>query len=151
VVTSTPFANFNYNSPFLAQCKDPNAPWCTTNVYTTVMYINYKFSPLDNISFRPEYYNDANGQRTGVKSRYVNLGLGWQHWFSPQIEVRPEIDWDHSVDAPAYNGNTTSNNVLGVVNGPGCTATSHFLGATVGQCPNKSSTWFAGMDAIIHF
>jgi Putative beta-barrel porin-2, OmpL-like. bbp2 len=151
VVTSTPFANFNYNSPFLAQCKDPNAPWCTTNVYTTVMYINYKFSPLDNISFRPEYYNDANGQRTGVKSRYVNLGLGWQHWFSPQIEVRPEIDWDHSVDAPAYNGNTQSNNLLGVVNGPGCAATSHFLGATVGQCPNKSSTWFAGMDAIIHF
>jgi Putative beta-barrel porin-2, OmpL-like. bbp2 len=151
LITGTPFSSFNYNSPFLAQCKDPNAPWCTVNVYATVMYLNYKFSNLDTISFRPEYYNDANGQRTGTKSRYVNMGLGWQHWFSPQIEVRPEIGWDHSVDGPAYNSNATSNNVLNVVNGPGCAANGHFLGAASGICPNKSSTYFGAIDAIVHF
>ena len=30
------------------------------------------------------------GQRTGTKTRYVETGIGWQHWFSPQIEIRPE-------------------------------------------------------------
>jgi hypothetical protein len=148
---TTPFSNFNYNSPFLAICKDPNAGWCTANVYTTVMYLNYRATALDNISFRPEYYNDANGQRTGVKSRYYDLGVGWQHWFSPQIEVRPEVVYYHSVDAPAYNGNTNSNNVLNVVNGAGCAATQHFAGAVAGTCPNKNSTWLGAVDAIIHF
>ena len=36
---------------------------------------------------------------------YWDLGLGYQHWFSPQIEVRPEVVYYHSVDKPAYNGN----------------------------------------------
>src|ERR1700683_5335504 len=59
-------------------------------VVTFLAYLNYKVSPLDNISFRPEFYNDMEGQRTGVKTRYVDFGIGWQHWFSPQIEIRPE-------------------------------------------------------------
>jgi K+-transporting ATPase A subunit len=37
------------------------------------------------ISFRAEFFNDENGQRTGVKTRYVDVGLGWQHWFSPHV------------------------------------------------------------------
>ena len=147
----TPFSNFNYNSPFAAQCKDPTVAWCTANVYTTVMYINYRLSALDTFSIRPEYYNDANGQRSGVKSRYTNFGLGWQHWFSPQIEIRPEVDVYHSVDGPAFNGNTESNNVLNVRNGPGCAATGHFAGSAVGQCPNKSTSWIGMIDAIVHF
>jgi hypothetical protein len=23
-----------------------------------------------------------------VKTRYANFGVGWQHWFSPQVEIR---------------------------------------------------------------
>jgi len=147
----TPFSNFNYNSPFFAQCKDPTVSWCTANVFATVAYLNYKISSLDNISFRPEFYDDVEGQRTGVKTRYTNFGIGWQHWFSPQIEIRPEVDMYHSVDGPAFNGNTGSNNLLNVVNGPGCAATAHFAGAASGQCPNKSTTWLGAIDAIVHF
>jgi hypothetical protein len=29
----------------------------------------------------------------------------WQHLFSPQIEVRPEISYNKSLDAAAFNGN----------------------------------------------
>jgi hypothetical protein len=47
--------------------------------------------PLDNISYRLEYFDDKEGQRTGVKTAYVETGIGWQHWFSPQIEIRPEF------------------------------------------------------------
>jgi hypothetical protein len=60
---------------------------------------------LDNLSYRVEYYNDEQGQRTGQKSRYWEMAFGWQHWFSPQIEVRPEVAYYRSVDASAFNIN----------------------------------------------
>jgi hypothetical protein len=34
------------------------------------------------------------------------LAIGWQHWFSPQIEVRPEIAWYHALDKPAFDNGT---------------------------------------------
>ena len=46
---------------------------CTASAIGTVVYINYQFSPLDNISFRPEFYDDKQGQRTGIKTRYLNF------------------------------------------------------------------------------
>jgi hypothetical protein len=123
-----PFANMPFNSPGLAQCKDPNVPWCTANAYASVIYLNYKISSLDNVSFRPEYYNDAEGQRTGTRTRYYDLGVGYQHWFSPQIELRPEVVYYRSVDAPAFNGD-----------------------ANAGIAPNKYYTWLGAMDVIWHF
>jgi hypothetical protein len=69
----------------------------------------------------------------------------------PRIEIRPEVDVYHSVDGPAFNGNTESNNVLNVRNGPGCAASGHFAGSAVGQCPNKSTSWIGMIDAIVHF
>jgi hypothetical protein len=50
----------------------------------------------------------SSGQRTGVKTRYVDFGIGWQHWFSPQIEIRPEVVYYHSLDANAFNGNSNA-------------------------------------------
>jgi hypothetical protein len=49
--------------------------------------------------------DDYQGQRTGTKARYIETGIGWQHWFSPQIEVRPEVSYYKSLDAFAFNGN----------------------------------------------
>jgi hypothetical protein len=98
-------AGMPFNAPNLAQCANPNVLTCKASVFTTVMYLNYQFSPLDNISFRPEFYDDMQGQRTTVKTRYVDFGIGWQHWFSPQVEIRPEVTFYRSLDAPAFNGN----------------------------------------------
>ena len=33
------------------------------------------------------------------RPRYVETGIGWQHWFSPQIEIRPEVSYYKSLDA----------------------------------------------------
>lgn len=103
----TPFSPqvYNFNGPSGAQCNDPAATSCTAHVFTLLQYTNWQFSPLDNLSLRSEYYNDAQGQRTGTKTRYWEVGFGWQHWFSPQIEVRPEVVYYRSVDAPAFNIN----------------------------------------------
>jgi hypothetical protein len=100
-----PTNGFAFNSPNLAQCGNTYAPNCTARMFTGLFYLNYSPTKLDNISLRGEFYNDMNGQRTTVKTRYVSAGLGWQHWFSPQVELRPEVVWYHSLDANAFNGN----------------------------------------------
>jgi hypothetical protein len=119
-----------FNAPFFAQCSNPQALTCTAEVFATVAYLNYQFSPLDNISFRPEFYNDMEGQRTGTKTRYVDFGIGWQHWFSPQIEVRPEVTYYRSLDAPAFNGNFNATPII---------------------LPNKKDALIASADLIWHF
>ncbi|MCW8409659.1 porin [Legionella sp. PATHC035] len=126
----TPFSPeyIPFNAPNAAQCNNTNALTCTASVLATVAYINYQFSPLDNISLRPEFYDDKQGQRTGVKTRYLNFGLGWQHWLSPQIELRPEIDYDYALDRNAFNGNVNA-----------------------GIPPSKRYTVLGAMDIIAHF
>ncbi|SDN15018.1 outer membrane beta-barrel protein [Afipia sp. GAS231] len=110
----TPFSPqvMPFNSPFFAQCSSATVFSCKAEVQTYLMYLSYKASPLDNISYRAEFYDDKQGQRTGTKTRYVETGIGWQHWFSPQIEIRPEVSYYKSLDGFAFNGNAN----LGIPN-----------------------------------
>ena len=110
----TPFSPqyMPFNAPNLAQCSNAVVLSCTASVQTYVYYLNYKPTALDNISWRGEFYDDKQGQRTGTKTRYVETGIGWQHWFSPQIEIRPEFTYYRSLDAFAFNGNSN----LGIAN-----------------------------------
>ena len=126
----TPFSPqyMPFNSPNGAHCSNPNDLSCRASAVGTLMYINYQFSPLDNISFRPEFYDDQQGQRTGTKSRFLNFGIGWQHWLSPQIEFRPEVDCYYALDNDAFNGD-----------------------ANAGIAPNKRYTLLGAMDVIMHF
>lgn len=103
----TPFSPqfYPFNGPSGAQCANPTVQSCTAKVFTALSYWNYEPDPLNNLSYRVEYYNDEQGQRTGQKSRYWEMAFGWQHWFSPQIEVRPEVAYYRSVDASAFNIN----------------------------------------------
>jgi hypothetical protein len=103
----TPFSPqyYPYNGPSGAQCANPAATACTARVFTMLSYWNWEPDPLDNLSLRGEFYNDMEGQRTGTKTRYWEAGIGWQHWFSPQIEVRPEVVYYRSLDAAAFNIN----------------------------------------------
>jgi Putative beta-barrel porin-2, OmpL-like. bbp2 len=100
----TPFASMAYNAPNMARCGNTAVLSCTAQASGFVTYINYSWNPLNNISLRPEIYQDPQGQRTGTATNYHNLALGWQHWLSPQIEIRPEIAYYHA-NAPAFNGN----------------------------------------------
>jgi hypothetical protein len=131
------FANgFNFNAPNLAICQNPTQLTCTARMFTALTYLNYKFTPLDNLSFRAEFYNDMNGQRTTVKTRYFNPAIGWQHWFSPQIELRPELAYYRSLDANAFNGNFNA-------------APASAGGRVI--VPNRNYALIASMDLIWHF
>jgi len=100
----TPFSPqyIPYNAPDLAQCKSNADLRCTASAVGAVFYLNYSPNHLNNISLRGEYYNDIDGQRTGYKTKYADVGLGWQHWLSPQIEFRPEFTW-YTSTIPAFN------------------------------------------------
>jgi Putative beta-barrel porin-2, OmpL-like. bbp2 len=100
-----PFANLKFNQPGFAICSNPQALTCDARSFASLMYLNWHFAPLDNLTFRFEYFDDMEGQRTGIKTRYLETGIGWQHWLSPQIELRPEITYYNSLDAAAFNGN----------------------------------------------
>jgi hypothetical protein len=126
----TPANGFNFNAPNFAQCSNPSALTCSTHVFTALAYLNYKFSPLDNVSGRAEFYDDMEGQRTGTKTRYVEFGVGWQHWMSPQVELRPEVSYYRSLDANAFNGNFNANPIV---------------------LPNKDFALIGSMDLIWHF
>ena len=126
----TPFSPqiMPFNSPFLAQCNSAAVYSCTAEARAALTYINYKPGPLDNISYRLEYFDDMQGQRTGTKTAYIETGIGWQHWFSPQIEIRPEVSYYKSLNGNAFNGNSN-----------------------LGIAANKSSALIGAADIIIHF
>lgn len=126
----TPFSlqYMPFNGPFGAQCSNPNVLSCTAEFQTALMYLNYKPDPLDNISYRLEFVNDKEGQRTGVRTRYLETGIGWQHWFSPQIEIRPEVSYYKAIDNFAFNGNPN-----------------------FGILPNRKYAIIGSADIIIHF
>jgi len=126
----TPFSPqyMPFNASGGAFCANATMISCTATYQTFLTYVNYKITPLDNISYRAEFVNDEQGQRTGTKTRYVETGIGWQHWFSPQIEMRPEVSYYKSLDAMAFNGN-----------------------ANLGIPANRNYAIIALSDIIIHF
>jgi hypothetical protein len=101
---------------------------CNADEQAFLLYLNYSPNKLNNFTLRTEYFNDPYGQRTGVPTQYMDLALSWQHWFSPQIEVRPEIGYYRSLDNLAFNGN-----------------------AAAGIAPSRDWAWIAASDMIIHF
>jgi hypothetical protein len=107
---------------------------CNARSFASLMYLNYRISGLDSVSLRGEFFNDMEGQRTGVKTRYLEFGLGLQHWLSPQVEFRPEVSYYRSLDANAFNGNSNALTPFG---------TPIF--------PTKDYALIGSMDVIWHF
>jgi hypothetical protein len=100
----TPFSPqyIPFNAPNPAFCKSEVVFRCKASAQGILAYWNYSPGPLNNFSLRTEYYDDMQGQRTGTPAVYYDLGIGLQHWLSPQIEMRPEFTWYHA-SAPAFD------------------------------------------------
>jgi Putative beta-barrel porin-2, OmpL-like. bbp2 len=126
----TPFSPqfIPFNAPGAALCPTATVLACTADTQTFLLYLNYSPNKLNNFSLRTEWYDDMEGQRTGTATRYVDVAASWQHWFSPQIEIRPEIAYYRSLDAAAFNGN-----------------------ANAGIPPSRNYSIIAASDIIIHF
>lgn len=128
----TPFSPpyITANPPNLAYCSNMTALSCHVEAIAALAYLNYTPDARNNISFRPEYYYDPQGWRTGTgaNTHYYEVSLGWQHWLSPQIELRPEISYWQSLGVRAFNAAPAQ-----------------------GLPGNKNATTMVAADAIIHF
>jgi Putative beta-barrel porin-2, OmpL-like. bbp2 len=126
----TPFSPqfIPFNGPNAAQCGNAAVLTCTADEQSFLLYVNYSPNKLNNFTLRTEFFMDPQGQRTGVVTNYVDAGLGWQHWFSPQIELRPEIAYYRSLKANAFNGD-----------------------ANAGIAPTRNWAAIAASDIIVHF
>ena len=87
-----------------AWCKSVSQLTCYAPEWTVLNYTNRQLKAHDFISFRNEFFDDLRGQRTGVKGRYVETGLSWNHWIGSTIVFRPELRWEHNFDNNAYDG-----------------------------------------------
>ncbi len=74
-----------------------------------------------------DYFDDQEGQRTGVATAYQSVAFGVQHWLSPQIEMRPEVAW-YRAGKDAFNGNSNH-----------------------GIAPDKQEEVILTGDVIVHF
>jgi hypothetical protein len=83
---------------------------CFAPAWAIVNYQNFKISKTDFFITRNEYFDDTRGQRTGTQTKYSNHSIGWGHWFNVWGEntglFRPELRYEHSYNAPAYNHGT---------------------------------------------
>jgi hypothetical protein len=122
-----PAPQFNIGAPNGAQCSNPNVAFCYSYSWAAVNYINYQYTPHDIFTWRSDFFNDAQGQRTGFKTRYAEFDLGYTHWIGDAIELRPELRYEHAFNADAYNNPT----------------------ATLGA--GKKDQFMFAADAIFHF
>jgi hypothetical protein len=81
---------------------------CWAGAYALSFYIMYQLTDKDYVGLRSEGYYDTRGQRTGFATWYSENTLGWVHWLSHSIAVRPEIRFDHSYAVPAYSHGTAN-------------------------------------------
>lgn len=72
--------------------------------YGIVNYFNIELDPANMLVIRNEFYKDEVGQRTGFATRYSSHTLGMTRWISQDLELRPELRYEHSYDLPAYDG-----------------------------------------------
>jgi len=88
-------ANGAFCSPGQARCFAPE--WAVVN------YVEKQLSSTNFVSMRTDFLDDLKGQRTGFKTSYTEGTLMWGHWVGSTILFRPELRFDHSFQARAYD------------------------------------------------
>jgi hypothetical protein len=89
-----------------AQCNRTDELTCFAPSWAAVNYTSRQLGAHDFVTFRNEYFNDLRGQRTGFKTKYIEDGIGWNHWVGSTVVVCPELRWEHAFDATAYDNGT---------------------------------------------
>jgi hypothetical protein len=89
---------------------------CFAPAWAIVNFQNFKISKTDYLTLRNEYFDDVRGQRTGTQTSYSTHSIGWGHWFNVWGEntglFRPELRYEHSYNAPAYNLGTRKDQLI---------------------------------------
>lgn len=81
--------------------------------WAIVNYLEFQLSKKNYITIRNEYYDDIKGQRYGVKNKMTSHTLGFTHWFTPSIGLRPEFRFDQAYNNPSYDNGRKKSQFLG--------------------------------------
>lgn len=93
----------------------PNFPLGHNPAFGIVNYFNIEINPTNMLSIRNEFYRDEQGQRTGFATRYSSHTIGMTHWVSQDLEIRPELRYEHAYDYPAYDAGRKNYQVTALV------------------------------------
>jgi len=78
----------------------------TSRDYGVVNYAMYHLTKKAFFTVRNEWWRDEQGERTGVPTNYSSHSMGITYNMSSVFQVRPEIGYYRSYDAPAFDGAT---------------------------------------------
>lgn len=92
-----------------AVCNQDYEVTCFAPEWAIVNYLENQFAKHGYLSIRNEYFDDMRGQRTGFRTRYTEHLVGWAHWVGSTVLFRPELRFERSYDAPAYDNGTKKN------------------------------------------
>jgi hypothetical protein len=84
--------------------------------WAVLNYLNYRLKGNTFVSFRSEYMDDKDGQRTGFATPYVENTVGMTWWWPNElITVRPELRYERAlVGSPYDNGTKAHQRTLAV-------------------------------------
>jgi hypothetical protein len=71
-----------------------------------VNYLSRKLNSRDALTLRTEFFDDAQGQRTGYANDYTTLTFGLTHYLNANCLIRPEIRFDNASKNAAYDNGT---------------------------------------------
>jgi hypothetical protein len=74
----------------------------TTNWIGVVNYLTYNFTPRLSGTARLEFFDDAQGQRTGFPGLYTALTAGLSFKPRKEITIRPELRYDYNEESRPY-------------------------------------------------
>ena len=77
--------------------------------WAAVNYLFVRLSKNTYLNIRNEYFDDAAGQRTGVKDVYSEHAIGLALWPNSITELRPEIRFERAYQREAYDNRTRKN------------------------------------------
>jgi hypothetical protein len=79
--------------------------------WAVVNYLFVRLSKNTYLNIRNEYFDDAAGQRTGVKTVYSEHAIGLAWWPNSITEIRPEVRFERAYQREAYDNGHRKNQV----------------------------------------
>jgi putative OmpL-like beta-barrel porin-2 len=80
--------------------------------WAVVNYTMFRIAPSTFFTVRNEYFKDKVGSRTGFATDYSEHSIGITWWPDKLITIRPELRYDHSYAARAYDNGTRYNQLV---------------------------------------
>lgn len=71
--------------------------------YGLLNYTALQLSKKDFVVVRNEWMKDENGTRYGFAGNYSSHSIGWTHFFSPSLQIRPEFGYYRNYNNPAFD------------------------------------------------